>query len=151
MSASTSCGKREPLGKDVVQSKLTRAWARVLDQHGGKCKGKFADQLGVCSTTVENAMSGKTVPELHTALNSLLFDKTALNEVLELYGVTIAPLMSEAANDLQVIAGMNDASSEWLNRIIDGRRCHRDTAALAKLFRPLIAKMQGVIEEADAA
>lgn len=140
MNATRSLEKRD------LQPKVSEAWARVIARIG---KGHFADAIGCCSATVDNALTGPGLPEAHTLLNSLLADPTALDEVLRLYGMRVVPLKSKADEDIQVIADMAGVQSDWLERLLDGRRCHRDTAALAKRFRPLIAKMQAVIEEAD--
>lgn len=139
---------KRPLSKNDVQPRLAEAWSRVISKQG---KGAFADRCGCCTATVDNALTGPGLPEVQTLLNSLLADPSALDEVFALYNMRLVPCVADAANDLQVISGLNDASSEWLQRILDGKRCHRDTAALAKLFRPLIAKMQSVVEESEAA
>ena len=145
--ASKTVPPKRPRTKQDVSAKLAEAWFRVA--HGRK--GAFADNIGAsCNKTVDNAINQRSVPELHTVLNSLLDDPTALDEVFALYGGRFIATSSEAANDLQVIAGMNGASSEWLNLILDGIRCERDTQKLAKAFRPLVAYMQAIIEEADA-
>jgi hypothetical protein len=44
---------------------------------------------------------------------------------------------------------MLHAATEYLDRMKDGRRCHVDTAALAKLFIPLIPQMLAIVEEAN--
>lgn len=146
MSGRTSSTK--PLGKAELQPRVAEAWSRVISRLG---KGTFADRIGCCSDTVNNALTGPGLPEAHTLLNSLLADPTALDEVLGLYGMRIVPARAEAANDLQTIADLNEASHEWLQRLLDGIRCHRDTAVLAKMFRPLVAKMEAIIQEAEAA
>lgn len=140
---------KRPRTKEDVSTALSDAWFRTAKRVG---KGALADATGAkCTKTIDSAIAGRSLPELHTALNSLLADPTALDEVFSLYGGRFVSLQSEAANDLRVIAGLNDASSEWLTRIIDGIRCKRDSKALAEIFRPLVAHMQTVIEEAEAA
>lgn len=141
--------RKDPRNSQDVGAKLAAGWARV---GATSAKGKFADAIGVRSTTtVDNALTGKTVPELHTALNSLLYDPTALDEVMALYGLRVCPRDAEAANDMETIHGLSGAVTEWVSRLMDGKRCHRDTLALANIFRPLIAEMQAIVHQADAA
>lgn len=139
---------KRPRTKQDVSGALAEAWFRVA--HGRK--GAFADAIGAsCTKTVDNAINQRSVPELHTVLNSLLDDPTALDEVFNLYGGRFVPVNSQAANDLETIAHLSGAAEEWLLLLIDGIRCQRDSKRLSKMFRPLIARMQAVVEEADAA
>lgn len=135
--------------KREVSDALATSWFRISKSIG---KGALADAIGAsCTKTIDNAIAGRHVPELHTALNSLCADPSALDELLVLYGMRAVPVQADAANDLHVIAGLSGAASEWLNRLVDGIRCHRDTAHLAELFRPLVCEMQAIISEAEKA
>ena len=135
--------------KHEVSDALAAGWFRVTK--GGR-KGALADAAEIrCTKTIDAAIAGRSVPELHTAFNSLLHDKTALDEVGALFDVKIVPLRSEAANDLETIAGLSGVQSEWLVALLDGIRDHRETKRLAELFRPLVSRMQAVIQEAEAA
>lgn len=141
--------KRARTKREVCEA-LGEGWRRVAKHIGGK--GTMADRMDQDGTrTIDNALSGRNLPEAHTVFNSLCADPSALDEVLALYGMRAVPAQSEAANDLHVIAELSGAASEWLNRLVDGVRCHRDTARLAELFRPLVCEMQAIIAEDDRA
>lgn len=131
--------------KSDVSGALAAGWARIS---AGR-KGAFADNLEITTKTVDRALTGESVPELHTAFNSLADDPTALDELCSLYGVTMVPRRSQAANDMELAAGLGHSLSELIDRLRDGRRCHIDTLALAELFRPLIPQMRAVVDDAD--
>lgn len=61
--------------KTEVSGALAAGWARISANR----KGAFADNLGIDVKTVNRALTGETLPELHTALNSLADDPTALD------------------------------------------------------------------------
>ena len=67
----------KPQPKHLVASLLAAGWARVIAKKG---RGAFVEVLDVSENTVGNALAGRTTPELHTALNSLAADPTALDE-----------------------------------------------------------------------
>lgn len=131
--------------KAEVSGALAAGWARCSNNR----KGPFADAMKVDVKTVNRALIGETVPELHTALNSLIADPTALDEVADLYGISFVPRHSSAANDMELAAGLGRSLSELIERLRDGTRCHLDTLALAELFRPLMPQMQAVVAQAD--
>ena len=133
------------LSKTRVAALLAAGFARVS---AGR-KGEFADKLEVKVRTVDRALTGDTTPEFHTAINALLFDITALDEVMRAVGCKITPNHSQAANDMELAAGLSHGLSEFIDRLRDGRRCHIDTAVLAELFRQIIPQMQAIVDEAD--
>jgi hypothetical protein len=134
------------LPKHRVSNLLAAGWARVIAKEG---KGAFADRLECSENTISNALSGKTTPEFHTALNSLAIDITALDEVFAGYGVRLVPLHAEAANDLAMSAGVINAMGELVARLADGERDHNDTLAVAALLRPHIPAISAIVREAD--
>lgn len=135
-----------PLTREDVSEALSTDWFRVSRQVG---KGALADATGAkCTDTIDNAITGKCVPELHRALNSLLADPTALFSVLSLYGGCFVPVASAQGSDMATISGMLKAATEYLDRMKDGSRCHQDTLALAELFTPLIPSMLAIVREA---
>ncbi len=133
--------------KASVQGALAAGWARVS---AGR-KGTFADNLQICTSTVNRALIGETVPELHTAFNSLADDPTALDEVFALYGLNSpARRITESGSDMSLCAGLGNALAEYLKRLADGTICHTDKLAMAALFRPLLPQMAALVDEADA-
>ena len=131
--------------KAEVSGAVAAGWARVS---AGR-KGSFADNIDIDTKTVNRALTGETVPELHTAWNSLADDPTALDELASLYNVSITPRHVSAGTDMELAAGLGHSLSELIERLRDGKICHIDTLALAELFRPLIPQMQAVVHEAD--
>lgn len=131
--------------KAEVSGALAAGWARVS---AGR-KGTFADNIDVDGKTVNRALTGETVPELHTAFNSLADDPTALDELASLYNVSINPRACRSTGDMELAAGLGHSLSQLIDRLRDGKRCHIDTLALAELFRPLIPQMHAVVAEAD--
>lgn len=134
------------LPKHRVGALLSAGWARCV---AGIGKGQFADAAETTTRTVENALAGNTNPELHTALNSLAADPTALDELLAGYGFRLTPLHSSAANDMQTAAGVIGAMGELVSALADGIRDHRETLAVANLLRPHLPAMTAIIREAD--
>jgi hypothetical protein len=138
--------RKAPLTKQHVSRAIAAAWSRITVTPG---RGQFADHLEISTGTVDNAMTGKTVPELHTALNSLLFDPTALDEVLALYGFRLAPSTAEAANDMALAAGVTIAMGQLVAALSDGRRDHTETLTIADLLRPHLPAITAIVREAD--
>lgn len=138
---------KKPLPKEDVSAALGEAWFRVARQVG---KGTLSDKTGAkCPKTVDNAISGRSVPEFHTVMNSLIACPTALEEVFRLYGGRFVPYMSEAANDYATIAGLNHAMGEWVHFLADFQRSPKETLRLADLLRPLVTALSAITEEAD--
>lgn len=139
--------QKSPRDRKDVSAALALDWARVSSQLG---KGTFADAIGVqCTETVNNALTGKTVPELHTALNSLLADPTALFKTFQLFGGCFVATEAGGIDDTATISRLLGAAHEYFERMKDRKRCHNDTLALAELFIPLIPSMLAIIREAD--
>lgn len=138
----------EPRTKEEVSDALAMDWVK-LAPIGQRLA--FAGKVGAKDPkTITKAISGEGLPEAHTILNSLLSDPAALFHTFRLYGGCFVPVDAEAANDNATISGLLKASSEYFERMSDGCRCHKDTLALADLFRPLVPAILAVIMEADA-
>lgn len=133
--------------KTDVSEKLALGWHRVAGS--SVRKAALAQVLETDAKTISRAIGGETVPELHTALNSLAHDPTALDEVFALYGGRFAPAEAAAGSDMELASGLGRGLAELIDRLRDGSRDHLDTLALAELFRPLLPQMQAVISEAD--
>lgn len=140
---------KAPLAKEQVQACLVAAWGRTIAQAGGR-KATFAEAIGVHPDTVSNALSGTTVPELHTVLNSLLACPNALDEVMRLYGFILVPEDKALSPDMQTLVEMSQALTRFCEAMEDGRRDHRETIELANKLRPLLPKLHSIVDEADA-
>jgi hypothetical protein len=139
---------KKALCKDSVSRALSLDWHRLDDEVG---RGTLMDHLGCKGTkTISGAISRDHVPELHTVLNSLLADPTALLNTFNLYGGVFVPVEHGECDDNTAISQMLRAATEYFERMKDGVRDHNDTLALAELFRPLIPAMLCVIREAGA-
>jgi hypothetical protein len=121
---------------------------RIVDGLDGG-RHELAAHLSVSSATIENALSGKNVPETLTVINSLTIDSTALDEVFRELGFCVIPIRSEAANDLMTAAGVVKAMGDLIGRLEDGIRCHNDTLAVAALLRPHMPALEAIIADAD--
>lgn len=149
MTSTTSSEKAAPLSKDMVGAKLTQAWGRTIADKFKGNKTAFAAKIGVCSTTIENALSGKTVPEFHTALNSLLACPNALDEVAALFGMQLVPRDIAMTPDMVTLSQMSRAVAEFVEVLSDGKRTHRETLELAEELRPLIPRLTAIVHEAE--
>ncbi len=132
--------------KSDVHDALAAGWTRIIAKVK---KGNFADKFGVDGRQVGRWIGGENSPELHTALNSLLIDPTALDEVAALYGVSIVPRNLAAANDMGMISELAHLTGQWAEVMADGIRDHNETLALAVVLRDLIPRLQSVVAEAD--
>lgn len=107
-----------------------------------------APQIGASEgKTISKAISGEHLPEAHTILNTLGVDPAGLFHTLSLFGGVFVPCRPMASEDYETIRQMMHAATEYLDRMKDGRRCHVDTAALAKLLVPLVPAMLAIIQE----
>lgn len=129
-----------------VSARLVAAWGRVIAKVG---RGKFADSLQVDTKTIGRTMAGPSLPELHTAFNSLLIDPTALDEVADLYGFEIRKKQANSASDMETIAELSGLVSEWAAALADGNRDHTETVKLAKRIRSVIHRLNSLCAEAD--
>ncbi len=136
-----------PASKSKLSAALGAAWGRVSNDVG---KGKFADDAGFDTITINRALTGPSLPSAEHLLNSLAADPTALDEVMHLYGLTVRPLHPAPGTDMELCAGLGNALAEYLSRLADGKICHGDKLAMAALFRPLIPQMAAIVDEADA-
>lgn len=143
-----SAGQVRPAfhSKMDVSARLVAGWARVIAKIG---KGSFADAIGVDVKTVSRAMSGESTPELHTAINSLCADPTALAEVFAAAGFELRPVGRNAANDMATIGDLSRLTAQWADALADGVRDHRETLALADKIRPLVQALNAIVGEAD--
>lgn len=134
------------LPKHRVSSLLAAGWARAVAKVG---KGTFADAVETTSRTVDNGLTGNTLPEAHTVFNSLAADPTALDELFAAYGFRLVPLHSAAANDMATVAGFCDAAGELAKAAADGLRDHTETLRVADKLRPHIPAAIAIVREAD--
>lgn len=133
--------------KDEVSDALASDWL-PLAPHGKRAA--FSINIGgdKDGKVVSKAISGEHLPEAHTIFNSLVANPAALFNTFRLFGGVFTPVGEGACDDMETISAMLRAATEYLDRMKDGVRDHRDTAALATLFKPLIPAMLCVMREA---
>lgn len=147
MAETNSQVRLNPRTKSDASAALVVGWARMIQRHH---QGNFANKMGVDPKTVARAMSGETTPELHTALNSLLVDPTALNELFALYGFhPPRPRNAAAANDMVTVSTMSGVVSQFCDALKDGQRDHRETLQLADAIRDLMPALTAILNEAN--
>lgn len=139
--------KPHRLAKDRAKQLLAAGLLRGVTLHG---KDEIALAAGCSSRCIEKALSLDTLPSMETMLNALSLEPTLLDELLAAYGMRLAPLHAEAANDLVVASGVIDAMGELVRAAADGRRDHTETLAVAALMRPHLPAIQAIVREADA-
>lgn len=119
-------------------------WHHVSNRHG---KSAFAKAVDVDPKTVNRAITGETMPELHTALASLLIDPTALQRTFALYGFKAVPISGQAANDMETVASLSELVTQFVKVLEDGVRDHNETLSLSTLIAPLLARLHAIMEE----
>lgn len=141
------CPKATPSKADVSDA-LAVCWTRARRAIG---KGAFADRIGVDPKTVNRAITGDSVPELHTALASLLIDPDALTEVFALYGLQPPRPMigADTANDLATVSRLSRVLHSLADAISDGTRDHIETLEVADLVRAAMPDLANILDEAS--
>lgn len=138
---------KAPIPKSHLSAALAVSWARTAQTHG---KGVLADAVDGSTKLIDRALTGESVPELHTALNSLRLCPMALDEVFEVYGLhSPRPRLPEAQNDLETVSGLSGLVAEFCAALADGHRDHRETIALVNMVRPLMPALTQIMREAD--
>lgn len=147
MSDAVSRVRPKTRSKQDVSVALGIGWQRAQAKLG---KGRFADAIGGTTKLIDRALIGESVPELHTALNSLLADGTALNEVFALYDLHPPRRRNaQAVNDLDTASKLSALVAMFCAALSDGKRDHRETLALADEIRPLMPALTALLTEAN--
>ena len=134
--------------KSDVSAALAAAWSRTAMLVG---KGTLADAIGADTKTIDRALTGPGLPELHTALFSLRADPLALDEVFAALGFESPRLrVAKRAEPMEIAAGLGHTLTELVERYADGKLCHNDKLALSAILRPLIPHLSAIVDEADA-
>lgn len=132
--------------KSDVSDALAVGWARASRTLG---KGAMADSIGASTKTIDRALTGETLPELHTALASLHAEESALDEVFALYGFERPRRKNaQAANDLATVSGLSSVVAHFCEALSDGSRDHRETLELAELVRKVMPSLTAILDDA---
>ncbi len=133
--------------KSDVSAALAVGWARAARNVG---KGSLADTIKSCAKTIDRALTSETLPELHTALASLLADDAALDEVFALYGFDRPRRKrSQAANDMATVTGLSSVVTAFCEALADGSRNHQETLELADMIRAVMPSLTALLDDAN--
>jgi hypothetical protein len=146
MSARNVFHKRARLTKERSKALLASGLHRAVSANG---LAEVALAAGCCERSIQNALSLDTLPSLDVILNAMDLEPTILDELFAAKGLRVAPLHSEAANDLQIAAGVSAVASAICKALTDGQRDHKETLEIAKLIRPHLPALTAIVREAD--
>jgi hypothetical protein len=138
--------KRAPLTKDAAKSAVSLALARLTHAHG---MGAVADQAGCSARTLAEAKAEHSLPELHTLLNLLPLDPSALDELLAPMGLKVVPVEAGGLDWQGVSANMAGFLAALLDALRDGRVDHRERATLMNQARPMVQELTAAIAQHD--
>jgi hypothetical protein len=138
---------RRPPSELQYHEALVAGLARAAASIG---RGNLADKSHRTTRALDKLFSGSSADTSGKGLlDFLLADPTALDEVLALYGVQLAPLDPSRAIDFEIIADAAALTAEHTNAMRDGVRNHRETIRIADKARPVVQKYSAIIAEAD--
>jgi hypothetical protein len=137
--------KPATLTEAEFHSALCAGLARVAASIG---RGNLADKSGRTTRALDKVFAG-SIPNGKGLFDFLLADPSTLDELLARYGYHIAPLGREAVLDFEIIADAAALTAEHTQAMRDGKRDHRETIRIADKARPVVARYQGFIAEAD--
>lgn len=137
-----------PISEQQYHGMLIAGLSRVSAVIG---RGNLADKSNRTTRALDKLFSGASGDTTGKGLLDFLkADPTALDEVLALYGFQLAPLGFDAVQDFAIIADTAALTAEHTEAMRDGRRDHRETIRIADKARPVVARYQGIIAEADS-
>lgn len=146
MTAGGVLPKRAPLSKDAAKSAVSLALARLTHVHG---MGAVADQAGCSQRTLAEAKAEHSLPELHTIINLLPLDPSALDELLAPMGLKVVPVESAGLDWHGVNADAAGFVAALANALRDRRVDHREHAALINQARPMVQELAAAIAQYD--
>lgn len=110
----------------------------------------MADTIEASTKTIDRALTQETLPELHTALASLLADESALDEVFALYGFERPRRKNaQAANDMATVSCLSSVVTTFCEALKDGQRVHTETLDLADKVREVMPSLTALLDEAN--
>lgn len=139
--------ERRPPGELQYHEALVAGLARSAAAIG---RGNLADKSNRTTRALDKLFSGSSADTSGKGLlDFTLADPTALDEVLALYGLQLAPLDPSCAIDFEIIADAAALTAEHTDAMRDGRRDHRETIRIADKARPVVQRYSAIIAEAD--
>jgi len=119
--------------------------ARISANHG---RHAVAESMGRDIRSLENVFAGSD-PMAKALFDTLLIDHTALDEVLQLYGLRALPIEQRPEGDMHLATGLSQSLAKLIESNADGVRDHNETLAIAALLRPHLGALQALVTEAD--
>jgi hypothetical protein len=138
--------KRDRLTKDRAKQLVASGLHRAVSGNG---LDEVALAAGCTNRCIQNALALDSLPSLDLLLNAMDLEPTLLDEVLAAKGFRLAPLHTNAANDLNIAAGVSEIAGAICRALTDGQRDHNETLAIAKLIRPHLPALSAIVREAD--
>jgi hypothetical protein len=146
MSAGNVLHNRVRLQKRDAMALVSAALSRLVAAHG---LGTLSDHAGCGPKTIQNAMGLHSLIELHSLLNVLALDRTALDELLAHFGLKAVALDAADGCEARLLAETADLVAAHARALGDGRIDHREEQALAASARPVVHEWAGRIARAD--
>ena len=146
MRAKGSFAKSARLTKDRSKALVASGLHRAVSVHG---LDELALAAGCCERTVQAALALESLPSLDFLFNALDLEPTILDELAAAKGFRLAPLRSDAANDLHTAAGAGEIATAICRALADGVRDHKETLSIAELIRPHMPALTAIVREAD--
>jgi transcriptional regulator with XRE-family HTH domain len=134
-----------------TKSSYQDAIKKIVESVGsGLTDDQLAEKLSCSSGTISNARNKKANLCAVTLANiGYEFGPEAIEPFAALFDCIVVPRQSQAANDLATIAQLSHVAGDWVERLRDGRRCEKDTAALAVALKPLLTALSAIVKEAE--
>lgn len=109
------------LDEERVRDLIGHGLSRICLAKGKGGKEQLAAHLGVHVDTVKNAIGGDHTPKLPHVFNALSFDPTALDELLQEFGVRLVPLDHREAENatLPILAAVHKIAEAEADGIVD--------------------------------
>jgi DNA-binding phage protein len=146
MNAGGVLPKRAPLGKETAKEALALVLARLVHRHG---VATVAAHAGCCDRTIRSAMGLDSLPELHTVLNLLSLDATALDELLAPMGFRLVQVEDASRCYPTLLADLAGVTATTAAALADGRVDHQEDAKIVSQLRELLPVLNAFMATKD--
>lgn len=116
----------------------------ALDGHD-----QVALRIGCCGKTISNAVASKGTIRADLLLNGVLAGPGAFSALWERVQWEPASRAVAQQPDIHVLADLSGLLAQYADAMRDGRRCHRETLALAVRIRTLAPALNHILADAD--
>ncbi len=147
MTAGGVLPKRAPMTKAAARDAVAMMLTRLALAFG---PGTVADYAGCSGRTVADARAGKTLPELHSVINLLVLDPSALDELLAPMGFRLVQIDQAGSAYPQMLASLADVTATTAGALADGRVDHREEAQIMARLRQMLPDLNAAVARHDA-